>query len=259
MRRALTAAAAALALLALTAPPLSADGVVHAVGANADDYGTYPDRFLPATIRIAPGESVSFVNDLGVHNVKFDDGQFTAPAAPADPSGWPATPPTRSFPQAGTYRFYCEMHGGPGGIGMSGAVLVGTQATAPPVGLPAPGSGSPGAGGGGGMGAQASIESISLPSRRFCARRSRRCRRPGVRFRINLSGRARVKGALKRRPLRGGRARRFGTLDFGSVAAGGRLLRFTRTGSGRRLKPGRYVLTITAGRDRRVLRFTVVS
>jgi len=81
-----------------------------------------------------------------------------------------------------------------------------------------------------------------------------------VRLAIDLSQPGSVTGTLSRRPLKGPRrARAFGTLDFGTVEAGSRRLKFTRTRSGRRLTSGRYVLTIKAGQSTRVLRFSIVS
>jgi plastocyanin len=255
MRSPITVAVVAVGLAGFAAPAIAANQTVHAVGARSDEYGTFPDLFQPTPVRVLPGESVTWVNDQGTHNVKFEDGQFEAPADPAPPESWPATPPRRSFPQAGTYRFYCEMHGAPGGFGMSGVVLVG-QTASPPNGTPGTGTGSPG----GAPGTDANIESLALTRPRFCNRRGPRCRRPGVRLRIDLSAPARVKGVLKRRALNGqGKARRFGALDFGTVGAGRRLLRFQRTKSGRRLTRGRYALMIRAGRDSQVLRFKVVS
>jgi hypothetical protein len=48
-----------------------------------------------------------------------------------------------------------------------------------------------------------------------------------------------VSGVLRRR------ARRFGRVDFGTVPAGPRTLRFQRTSAGKRLTAGRYTLAAT--------------
>lgn len=253
MRASIKVAAVAAGLVSLAAPTNAADQTVHAVAAGVGDYGSFDNHFEPATVRVAPGEAVTWVNDGGTHNVRFEDGRFEAPADPAPPEAWPA-PVRRSFNEPGAYRFYCEAHGGPGGVGMSGIVLVGSQTAAPPPG--APGSGSPT----GSPRAGAAIRSLSAVGRRFCSRRGPRCRRPGVRLLINLSRAARVRGTLKRRALdRPGRARRYGTLDFGTVGEGRRVLRFARTRSGRRLARGRYSLTIRVEGESRVLRFSVFA
>ncbi len=73
-----------------------------------------------------------------------------------------------------------------------------------------------------------------------------------MRLRIDLSAPARVTGVLKRR------AKRFGRVDFGTVAAGPRTLRFQRTSSGKRLAAGRYSLALrVGGDDAKTLRFRI--
>jgi hypothetical protein len=78
-----------------------------------------------------------------------------------------------------------------------------------------------------------------------------------VRLRIDLTAPARVTGTLTRRVRRGTPFRRFGTLDFGHVAAGPRTLAFTRTRAGRRLARGRYRLALAAAGSTRTLAFAV--
>jgi plastocyanin len=93
---------------------------------------TYNPFFSPSTITINPGETVTFTNaDGGTHNLAWDDGKV----APNPPSPSPSWPPnvSRSFPTPGRYRFYCQMHGGKNGFGMSGIVLVrNADGTIPP-------------------------------------------------------------------------------------------------------------------------------
>ena len=251
MKVTLNAALVLAGILVWAAPSSAADQTVRASGGVENDYGTLTPLFAPSIVSILPGESVTFVNDLGQHNVAFEDGQLISPPAPALPEGWPSPSPMRTFPQAGTYRFYCQLHGAPGGVGMSGRVVVGTA-----------GGGGGGTGGGGTAPTTSpgavEIESLTMPRRRFCNKRSRRCKRPGVRFKIDLSRAASLKGTLRRRPLTGNRrAKRFGTLDFGQVRAGSRTLSFRRTTAGRGLTSGRYVLTLKAGDDTGTLRFSV--
>jgi hypothetical protein len=73
------------------------------------------------------GESVTWVNQGGDHNVKFDDGSFEQPSDPSG-SAWTVA---RRFDSAGSFRYFCEEHGGPGGVGMSGTVTVQAAATPP--------------------------------------------------------------------------------------------------------------------------------
>jgi plastocyanin len=80
------------------------------------------NTFSPASVTITPGRSVTWewAEGVGQHNVVPDaeeppssgilrDGPFTY---------------THMFNTPGTYRYYCSAHGAPGGVGMSGTVVV---------------------------------------------------------------------------------------------------------------------------------------
>ena len=253
----------------LAEPTTAADQTVNAIAAGDGDYPS-DNQFAPRDVTVTTGESVTWLNNGGIHNVKFEDGLFTQPSDPAPPAAWPSPSPKRTFTQPGLYRYYCAMHGGPGSTGMAGTVLVkapGEPDPAPgpapppgpgPVPGPAPTTGAtppttPGV-------TAVKIESLSLAGSRFCARKGRRCPRPGVQLVIDLSAPAQVKGTLRRRPLRGKKPfRRFGALDLGSLGSKRQRLRFTRTSDGRQLLPGRYQLTIQAGKDSRALTFAIAS
>jgi plastocyanin len=244
----LAPAVLAVVLVAAVAPALAAQQS-HTITARQ-----MPNRFDPPTLTIGAGELVTFANAGGVHNFAFEDGEQYPddPEGPGGP-GW-AMPQGRAFPTAGTYRFLCEQHP----TEMTGTITV-TAATPSPGPSPSPQPGpspspSPGPGGGttpsGGQPTQ--VRSVSLASGSFCTRRGPKCRRPGVRLRIDLSAPARVTGVLTRR------AKRFGRVDFGSVAAGPRTLRFQRTSSGKRLRAGRYSLALSVdGVAAKTLRFRV--
>ena len=118
LSRMLLALAAALSAAAFGASEaLGADKQVTAV-----DIG-----FTPARVGILPGESVTWSYPFGgnAHNVHFEDGLYTFPAG-ASPSGWTGS---RTFPTEGAFRYYCVLHGGPGGSGMSGTVFVNDTGT----------------------------------------------------------------------------------------------------------------------------------
>ncbi len=89
------------------------------------------DVFSPARVAIKPGESVTWSNSgtFEAHNVRFEDNQFTRPSPP---TGEPFAVTRSSFPAAGAYRYYCETHGQPGGVGMSGVVYVNADGELPP-------------------------------------------------------------------------------------------------------------------------------
>lgn len=99
--------------------------------------------FDPATLTIEVGDSVTFMNDPdspGFHNVASDtdsvtafrcangcDGDGMGGNGNASGATWSATV---TFPTAGTAPYHCEIHGGEGGVGMSGVITIVTPAPA---------------------------------------------------------------------------------------------------------------------------------
>lgn len=117
---------------------LLAGGVfaLSAATASATDHVvtafTSPNRFEPAEITIAVGDTVTFMNGGGFHNVASDTDSVTAfrcangcdgDGGDGDPSSasWSATV---AFPTAGTAAFHCEVHGSDGGGGMAGTITI---------------------------------------------------------------------------------------------------------------------------------------
>jgi plastocyanin len=82
--------------------------------------------FEPAVVTITVGDTVKWVRVEGLHNVKADDRSFTS--GPPN-STWISY--SHTFTRAGSFGYYCEVHGGPGGIGMAGMVVV--EGTAVPL------------------------------------------------------------------------------------------------------------------------------
>jgi len=117
-----------------------------AVGAHATQWfvqsGGASVAFSPQFLTIQAGDSVTFLNLGGLHNVVADDGSFRcAHGCDGDGLGgsgnasgdlWFATV---VFPTPGTVGYFCEPHGSPGS-GMYGSIEV----LAPPP-RPAPGGG----------------------------------------------------------------------------------------------------------------------
>lgn len=106
--------------LAATAGADAANWVVQVGGSRL--------AYSPMELTIAPGDTVTFRNMGGVHNVTADDGSFRC-AQGCDGQGgngaasgqiWTATV---SFPTAGRFGYFCEPHGAPGS-GMYGVVTV---------------------------------------------------------------------------------------------------------------------------------------
>jgi len=98
--------------------------------------------FSPQTLTIDPGDSVTFINKGGTHNVVADDNSFRcARGCDGDGHGgnggasnslWIAS---LTFNTPGKIGYFCEVHGAPG-QGMFGTIIVrGTTATST---LPAP-------------------------------------------------------------------------------------------------------------------------
>ena len=88
----------------------------HTVTANADM------TFTPSSLSIAAGDTVTFHNNGGVHNAVSDPGSVTT-FSTGDPSS-SAWSSTVAFPTAGTIHYFCQVHGGPGGVGMAGMITV---------------------------------------------------------------------------------------------------------------------------------------
>ena len=110
--------------------------------AQAAEYqvGVSNFEFTPTDLTLAVGDTVRWTNSGGMHNVKFDDGSFEEPLDAISPP-WTRV---RPFTTAGAFRYYCEAHGGPNGMGMAGIVQVTAGSSSPPPGSPPPpGSGPP--------------------------------------------------------------------------------------------------------------------
>src|SRR6476661_6602332 len=107
----------------LSSAALSAN---HVVNANSNM------TFSPNTLTIPAGDTVTFHNNGGTHNVRSDPGSPTTfrCANGCDGAGGngnlssAAWSSTVFFPTAGTVRYFCERHGGAGGVGMSGRITV---------------------------------------------------------------------------------------------------------------------------------------
>jgi plastocyanin len=95
---------------------------------------------MSSAVVINQGETVTWVNaGTRPHNVRFDDGSFDEPPNPTT-SSWTVQ---RTFNAPGTFRYYCEAHGGPGGAGMAGTVTVNAVPSPPAPPPPPPPGGTP--------------------------------------------------------------------------------------------------------------------
>ncbi len=76
------------------------------------------NAFISATVEIKAGDTVTWTRTSGLHSVTADDGSFEQPLG----SAWESF--SHQFNIPGEYLYFCSLHGGPDGIGMSGKVIV---------------------------------------------------------------------------------------------------------------------------------------
>jgi plastocyanin len=88
------------------------------------------NTFMPSTVTVTTGDSVTWNNNGGIHNVHFDDNSYVQPASPQS-APWTVS---RTFNAPGTFTYYCEVHVS---LGMRGTVNV------IPVGYPRPKGATP--------------------------------------------------------------------------------------------------------------------
>jgi plastocyanin len=81
------------------------------------------NRFEPASITVTAGATINWYWPAGSvgHNIVPDDGN--APVTSGAPASYPKFL-SFTFVNPGVYHYHCAVHGGPGGIGMSGTVTV---------------------------------------------------------------------------------------------------------------------------------------
>ena len=77
-------------------------------------------QFDPKPVTIKAGDSIVWKNEgTKKHTGTADDNSFdTGVVAPGTTSA------AIKFDKPGTYAFYCQFHGGPGGVAMSGTIVV---------------------------------------------------------------------------------------------------------------------------------------
>lgn len=94
-----------------------------AAAAAADrEIATAGESYRPAAVQVLPGDTVTIAAS-SLHPLRYED---------EAPGGHASGSYARAFPAPGEFRFYCTNHGGPGGAGMAGRVLV-SATNAPPV------------------------------------------------------------------------------------------------------------------------------
>ncbi len=246
-----------LAGLGLAAPlALAVDQTVTATSSN---------EFIDTNVSVTVGDTVTWNNGGGSHNVRFDDDSFEQPADPQS-DNWTVS---RTFNSAGTFRYYCELHGAENGMGMSGTVTVSPGGTSPSPGPPGGGPATPIPPAGSGPSQGPAPDTTGTVISRFSLTRAvfrvGRGRRAGSAFRFTLSEPARVRITIHRlltgrrvgrrcrkpSPRYRGRPRctrslGVGTLSRRNLRAGINTVSFSGKIGRRTLRSGRYRATITA-------------
>jgi plastocyanin len=94
--------------------------------------------FEPATLRVPVGTTVTWPNaGKAPHTATSDTGVFdTGNVDPGQSQSF-------TFDQVGTYSYFCKYHGGPGGVGMAGTIVVEAAQTEPSPAPSAPASPAP--------------------------------------------------------------------------------------------------------------------
>jgi plastocyanin len=78
------------------------------------------NSFSPHDLQISAGQTVTWMNNgQAVHTVTADDGSFDSGNLNAGESF------QYTFTKPGRYPYFCRFHGGAGGIGMAGVIIVG--------------------------------------------------------------------------------------------------------------------------------------
>lgn len=96
---------------------LALTGAGSVAAANHEVQAANGLGFVPSSLTIQVGDTVTWRNVSGEHNVVADDRSFRNAVG----VGWTFT---RTFDRPGVVPYYCEPHGGPGGFGMSGEIKV---------------------------------------------------------------------------------------------------------------------------------------
>lgn len=83
--------------------------------------------FAPKTGSVSKGTTVTWTQSGSApHSVTFDDGSFdSSPACPpVEKCTQAGAEVTYAFTKAGTFAYFCKIHGAKGGIGMAGEITV---------------------------------------------------------------------------------------------------------------------------------------
>jgi plastocyanin len=98
-------------------------------GVGSGEVAVYQGTFYPKTITVKAGTTVHWVDQATSHTVTSDatkpDGTRLFNSDTVYPDGIkPGQEYAVTFSEPGTYAYFCEFHGAPGGVGHAGTVVV---------------------------------------------------------------------------------------------------------------------------------------
>jgi len=105
--------------LAIAAVALTLVVPATAFAQDAPTVSVQDEVFVPPQVEFVAGNTLTWSSDgAEQHTITADDGSFDSGIInPGDTFAF-------TFDASGTYPYYCQIHGAPGGIGMSGMVIV---------------------------------------------------------------------------------------------------------------------------------------
>jgi plastocyanin len=115
-----------VAAIALVAGPAQAQQTAEVTVVDSD--------YQPREVTVDTGGTVTWTQVGSLpHSVTADDGTFDSHPECGGTGDCMGTGDTfaHTFTEPGTYAYYCRVHGGPGGVGMSGTVVVAAAAESP--------------------------------------------------------------------------------------------------------------------------------
>jgi plastocyanin len=122
------------ALLVAVLVAVAATGAAGAAGSGSAADVTIEGRdffWSPADVTIQVGDTVTWTNQQGFHNVVVGTERLNNPGFPGDDSWRP--PPQKTFTAPGSYPYLCEVHGG-----MTGTITVTGDGEPTPTPTPTP-------------------------------------------------------------------------------------------------------------------------
>lgn len=97
---------------------ISGSAIQTVTAQNSKQIIVLADKFEPRSLTVNEGETVTWVNQEGVHAIRSDSDAFISRNLK------PGESFSYQFNKAGKYPYHCAIHGSRGGGGMSGTITV---------------------------------------------------------------------------------------------------------------------------------------